>query len=467
MAFDFNFGGGQADVFAQQEAIARRQKVLEALQQQNANTPLVGGGGGLQAIARVLAAGVADRRRTGLENEAAANRRQYSSQLQGQLGQYLDTYQGKPAQLSQQEAVDREDNPLPSMDVAPTKANPREAVLRAMTSQFPEMQTIGKTGFAELAKKDMPRYEKIGDSYYQIMPDGTSRKIVSNEKQLVVNNQLVNPNREGTPQVTGDFRDKFGPIKELGQDEEGHKILGTTEQQTGKPVFAPRGVTVNTGEKASESFAKALGVQKAAAIEKSFVNAQSAQKALEALGAARKDYEAGIKSGAAAPMGLALSKWAKAFGLGEVDPTIANTEAYRSNMAREVFNLVRNLGSGTGISNADREYAEKAAGGLISLDDAAMSRLMDVSTAAAGNVLVNHERMLQSAAKSSGGNEADLDMFRVWADFNGGPNVVPKGTSGLFEAVRPATATTSPKVGAAKPPLPQGVMSLDEYLKKP
>jgi hypothetical protein len=43
-----------------------------------------------------------------------------------------------------------------------------------------------------------------------------------------------------------------------------------------------------------------------------------------------------------------------------------------------VVNIVKAFGSGSGISNADREYAEKMAGGQIKLDEASIKRILDI-----------------------------------------------------------------------------------------
>lgn len=98
-----------------------------------------------------------------------------------------------------------------------------------------------------------------------------------------------------------------------------------------------------------------------------------------------------LDAGAFTGMGAGAKAWGsraaeaigKAFGLDWSSDAQANTAALQSAMAQRVLPLVKNLGAGTGISNADREYAEKAAGGNIEVGEKAMRRILDIGERAA------------------------------------------------------------------------------------
>lgn len=279
------------------------------------------------------------------------------------------------------------------------------------------------------------------------------------QREHVVNGQIVTTTPGAKPAIAMDARDRFNPVGPIGTGENGTPIYGQTEKETGKAAFAPKGVAVNvnTTQKAGDKFATELAGKRADILTKSYDNAIAAKKAYEAMSEATHDLEAGIKSGITANINLGLAKIGKSLGLSD-DPTIASTEAYRSNMARETLNLVKNLGAGTGISNADREFAEKAAGGDITLDDRTMLRLLNVAAAASGNVLVEHQRLLQSNADASGALPQDLETFNVpWqikANNSGG------GLS-FDERGRRFTANTPPEGTGGQ----GGAISLDQYLK--
>ena len=62
----------------------------------------------------------------------------------------------------------------------------------------------------------------------------------------------------------------------------------------------------------------------------------------------------------------------------ENDP-IANTQAYVALMGKEVGQIIRLFGSGTGLSDADREYAEKIAAGDITLNEKSLRKLLGMA----------------------------------------------------------------------------------------
>jgi hypothetical protein len=239
-------------------------------------------------------------------------------------------------------------------------------------------------------------------------------------------------------------------------------------KQTGKEVKldnAPKTtVTVDNVGKAGVAFGEAMGKARAGVITKSYDDAISATKALDAIGAAKNDFAQGVKTGIAANVGLGLAKVAKAIGMGDVDPTIANTEAFRANMARQTLDLVKSLGAGTAISNADREFAEKAAGGSITLDDGAIQRLMDVAQAAAANVVLGHKNLLLRNADGSGALPPDLDSFAVPLTFNASESVTLNPSTMRFET-KPLPNPSGPPAGVAPQRPPGKPMPLDDYLR--
>lgn len=91
-----------------------------------------------------------------------------------------------------------------------------------------------------------------------------------------------------------------------------------------------------------------------------------------------------VITGAGADYRLALGKALNLVGASDPE-TIANTETLAVNLARNTLDAIKasGLGSGSGFSNADRDFLEKAAGGKINLEAATISRLADLSHRAA------------------------------------------------------------------------------------
>lgn len=127
---------------------------------------------------------------------------------------------------------------------------------------------------------------------------------------------------------------------------------------------------------AQNKFAEAFATQYAQDLSKSREDADVAASSLDTLKSA-KNMLGNMFTGAMAEQRLALGK------LGApVNPAlrekVANTEAFQSVMGQQVLNIAKQLGAGTGISNADREFAAKVAGGSINLDKNTIDRLIGI-----------------------------------------------------------------------------------------
>ena len=58
---------------------------------------------------------------------------------------------------------------------------------------------------------------------------------------------------------------------------------------------------------------------------------------------------------------------------------VARTQEYIGNSVNLVGQVIKQFGAGTGLSDADREFAEKAAAGDITMDRAALQRLVSIA----------------------------------------------------------------------------------------
>ena len=101
--------------------------------------------------------------------------------------------------------------------------------------------------------------------------------------------------------------------------------------------------------------------------------------AFNAIRTARSALDAGAITGFGANQRLDWAKLNHLMGLGDRGSDIANTEVFRSSMAPAVASMLKATVGTTQISNTDRDFAEKAAGGQITLDAASIKRLLDVS----------------------------------------------------------------------------------------
>jgi len=70
----------------------------------------------------------------------------------------------------------------------------------------------------------------------------------------------------------------------------------------------------------------------------------------------------------------------------------ANSQAYGATMASNVGKLIKQYGAGTGLSDADREFATKAAAGSINMDEKAIRKVLEINDRAARNVITDYNK---------------------------------------------------------------------------
>ena len=125
------------------------------------------------------------------------------------------------------------------------------------------------------------------------------------------------------------------------------------------------------GDKFYESLNKKLGES----FDEEMVAAEGLVKSLESQKEALKLIDNGIITGFGAKFLLGFGSATNQIGLTD-DETVANTQAYMANQATQVAQIIKAFGAGTGLSDADRIYAERAAGGDITMDEAAIRKII-------------------------------------------------------------------------------------------
>jgi hypothetical protein len=113
--------------------------------------------------------------------------------------------------------------------------------------------------------------------------------------------------------------------------------------------------------------------------------ARAASTGLKALDQAESALPGAI-TGAAADQRLALQKIGALLGVAD-SQAIVDTETFRSAIAPQVAAMLKATVGSTQISNADREFAEKAAAGSISLDGKSIARLVNIMQAANSEII--------------------------------------------------------------------------------
>ena len=79
-------------------------------------------------------------------------------------------------------------------------------------------------------------------------------------------------------------------------------------------------------------------------------------------------------------------------------------------MGTQVGQIIKQFGSGTGLSDADREYAEKIVGGKITVNEAAIKKLMGINKKAFENVIANYNTKAEQVMNKPGASELPYDL---------------------------------------------------------
>jgi hypothetical protein len=246
--------------------------------------------------------------------------------------------------------------------------------------------------------------------------------------------------------AAGVFDDDFSSLIKILMQPESNKTLGKLYSATtpeGKDIIVaiqskkgeddkivtlggdsvPKGTTLKSGgtnvaidlnNEQESALNKELGKARAKSIVDSYEEASKAK-----IGANTIDEQwnilssdIGVISGTGAPFKLGLAKLLKTAGIiggdaSDTDQLIANTETYISNAGNLVARVIKEFGAGTGLSDADREFASKIVAGDIALDSESMKRLIKLQAKAVRRQIQEHNK---NVAKLSPDNQAALSV---------------------------------------------------------
>lgn len=135
---------------------------------------------------------------------------------------------------------------------------------------------------------------------------------------------------------------------------------------------------------------------------------------------AQLEGKGGVITGAGADGRLMLQKIGAAFGV--ADPAaIQNTETFRAAIAPQVSSVLKATVGTANISNSDREFAERAAGGSITLDEGSIKRLLDIMERASVARLQDHQEQLEAIYPDPVANKRERALFGVRVPLPGAP----------------------------------------------
>lgn len=169
-----------------------------------------------------------------------------------------------------------------------------------------------------------------------------------------------------------------------------------------------------------ENITQGMGEELSKVGAKNFVElSENAGKAADALSSINRSLPIldNMYTGAAAEIKLNIARYAEVLGIPLADPSsIADTEAYIADSGRRVAQYIVNLGAGTGLSDADRKYAERVVAGDITLDRETLRRLLKDMRKGAQNK-IDAYKTTRARIKQSLGDNADAALAWFPEDF--------------------------------------------------
>ena len=136
--------------------------------------------------------------------------------------------------------------------------------------------------------------------------------------------------------------------------------------------------------------------------------AQDARNMIELIDRQTGRLEGGMPTGLAANMELNLRRFGELIGL-PYDPAVTNAETFISEAGKIVADQIKDFGSGTGLSDADREYAKLIAAADITTQQEALFSLLKIRRNAMVKTVENFNKVRTATAKRVG--EQNMTSF--------------------------------------------------------
>ena len=141
--------------------------------------------------------------------------------------------------------------------------------------------------------------------------------------------------------------------------------------------------------------------------------ADSALRLLEVNKLSEQIGEEGFISGLGGQAKLNVIKALESVGLApeEAVNLASNTEAFFAYRGRAVAEIITAFGSGTGLSDKDREYAQKIAAGEISMTKESIRRLLEIERRHAKNTILANNEAVKRMYELTGGDLKTAEKF--------------------------------------------------------
>jgi len=158
-----------------------------------------------------------------------------------------------------------------------------------------------------------------------------------------------------------------------------------------------------------DSVTQALFTQDVNTYQELNTKANESLKGLDINKQSQQIFDEGIIAGAFANMRVSINKGLMATGMASAEAAAitANTETYKAYRGNAVAINIQAFGAGTGLSDADRDYAEAMAGGKIEMTNEAIAKILKIERKMYTLVIENNNKVVDRMVGRIGGTDAD------------------------------------------------------------
>jgi hypothetical protein len=343
------------DFFTKSEGLKRRRALLEELAKGAQDQPIVGNTGLGQALAKIATAFMTQKGLAGMEKEEGALAGERNAMMANEVQNYLTKFQGTPGQtMDDTQAAALMQNDVAPQLAEPVAADPRGAVVAALTSRLPEMQAVGASGMKELlapAEKKGKGWTTVGS---RVVSDADPTRVLADYSDP----KDAKENWSEPYTIGGDLYQKNTVTNQIRKLDNAAKVSATATA---------------TGSAPANVFTKSLADKEGERLSKVLAERTTRTEAITAANSALAELDKGIYTGIAADWkklgvkSLAAAKLA--------DPSkAARTEQFLSYIGDIVLPRLKDIGGNDTVEELN--YLKAITGGDVKLEEATLRAVL-------------------------------------------------------------------------------------------
>lgn len=313
------------------------------------------------------------------------------------------------------DAADRGETPMPKaaflasfrQQPAPDAA-PAAAPTATSTPAPAETAAVAPNG-----DRMLPGVERV-EGFFGVHPQAAAFYRAGN-KEMGDKIQAAHVEQKKREQLTGDFQNVMVAEQTIAELEKNptplnlRKIASLRQQiNAANEGKAPKITNVLKLPPQEKAFEEEIGKGQAKDVIDSRTRAEDAREILDTAIRGREMLKMPIITGAGANFFVGLDQALKTAGMDFGGEASANAQAYGTMMASNTAKLIKNFGSGTGLSDADRKYAERMAAGDVTVDKRALEKILQLQEIMARKTIERHNKKVKGI-KTNIPLEVELD----------------------------------------------------------